>query len=122
MPYISRDVNKNITAYYKELQPKKAEEFIDDAKDEMVAFYQKSKIMIRISEGVTPLQARRALNEAGLRQAVESYFSKQSLDVQDAWNYASVIFPGDILVAAASKDLGISNDSLVALFKRAIEL
>jgi hypothetical protein len=71
---------------------------------------------------VTPLQARRALSHAGLREAVEAWVAAQPRDVQDAWEFASEIRRDDPLIAAAAAALSLSTDALDDLFALAAGL
>ena len=63
----------------------------------------------------TPLQARRALRQLGVIDAVNAYVATQPGDVQDAWEYASVILKTDPLIVAAGAALSLNLDDLFTL-------
>ena len=65
---------------------------------------------------VSPRQIRLALNELGLREMVESAVSASSIDVQDAWNYASLIQRNDPMLINMMQINGISEDVVNQVF------
>ena len=65
---------------------------------------------------VSPLQARRALAQAGLRQAVEDWVAAQPQDVRDAWDYATQIRRDDPLIVAAGAALSLTQAQVDELF------
>jgi uncharacterized protein YidB (DUF937 family) len=75
-----------------------------------------------VPAGVSPLQARRALIQAGLRQTVEDWIAMQPLDARDAWDYATQIRRDDSVLAAAAAALGLSDAEIDDLFTLAATL
>lgn len=71
---------------------------------------------------VTANAARKALNAAGLRQAVENAVAAASQDIKDDWEYAATIRRHSPTVMALSAALGLSDAQLDALFIHAEEL
>lgn len=77
---------------------------------------------LTVPEFVTANAARKALNAAGLRQAVEDAVAGASQDVKDDWEYAPTIRRHSPTVMALSVALGLSEAQLDALFIKAVEL
>jgi len=75
-----------------------------------------------VPDSVTPNAARKAINAAGLRQAVEAAVAAASQDVKDDWEYAPVIRRNSPTVLALAAALGLSEAQLDALFISAAEL
>lgn len=71
---------------------------------------------------VTPLQMRKALSQAGLRQAVEDFVNAADLTTQDAWQYATIIERDNPLIAACGAALGKNDAEIDALFALAATL
>jgi len=69
-----------------------------------------------IPTSVAPYQARRALNAAGLRSAVEAAVAAASYDVQDAWEYALVVERSSPMIAALAASLGLTETQVDDLF------
>ncbi|MGE0022748.1 MAG: hypothetical protein AB7S70_03850 [Hyphomicrobium sp.] len=69
-----------------------------------------------VPQVVTPYQARRALNAAGLRDAAEAAIAAAGYDVRDAWEYALTIERSSPFVAALAPALGLSDTQIDALF------
>jgi hypothetical protein len=65
---------------------------------------------------VTPLQARKALTQAGLRDSVESWVAAQAQGVRDAWDYAIQIERTDPVLGAAATALGLTEQQVDDLF------
>jgi len=71
---------------------------------------------------VTALQARRALEQVGIRSDVETFVSNQPQDVQDHWTYATVIERDSQFIADAATALGLTEQDLDDLFTQAVQL
>lgn len=71
---------------------------------------------------VSALQARRALNQVGLRDEVDAYVSTLSRDDQDTWQFSPNIHRNDPILNAGWNILGKSQKELDDLFKLAITL
>lgn len=72
-------------------------------------------------QSVTPLQARRALLEAGLLSAVEALVATKP-DARLAWEYATEFNRNDPLITTLAEKLGMDADQIDALFERAAQL
>lgn len=70
---------------------------------------------------VTPLQARRALLEAGLLDAVEALVAT-SPDASLAWQYATEVNRNDPLIATLAYELGMDADQIDEIFLRASQM
>lgn len=68
---------------------------------------------------VTPRQARLALLEAGLLDAVETAVNTAGGATKIAWDYATEIYRGDPLIDAIGTALNVSEEQKDALFERA---
>lgn len=71
---------------------------------------------------VSPFQARRALDNAGLRDAVEAAVAAATRDVQDAWQYAVRIERSSPFIAAMQGGLGLTNEQVDQLFIAAAQI
>ena len=71
---------------------------------------------------ITPRQARLALLDAGLLDAVEAYVATQPRAVQLEWEYASEIRRDNALLSTAATALGMTSEQLQALFTQAATL
>lgn len=65
---------------------------------------------------VSPLQFRRGLSSAGLRDAVEVWVLTQSLDTQDAYKYASEFVENDPLIISAAEHFNLTKEQVHELF------
>lgn len=102
-----------IASAHAEPQPGAAEEAMDDAAPELAAWF--DLIRNPVPEDVTPLQLRRALNQMGLRSAVEAYVAQAGGDVKDAWEWATTIRIDDPLLITAAQLLGVNLETLFRL-------
>jgi hypothetical protein len=75
-----------------------------------------------VPQSVTPLQARRALNLAGLRSTIEAWVEQQDQETQDAWRYANEIRRDNAVLAAAASVLEMTDAQIDALFVAAAAL
>ena len=64
----------------------------------------------------TPLQARKALRQVGLIDAVNAAVKASTPDVQDAWEFASEVRRNDPFLVTLSTSLGMTSQQLDALF------
>ena len=71
---------------------------------------------------VTPWQIRKALNQLGLRDAVESYVASASQDAKDAWEFATQFERNHPFIVACGAALGKSDAEIDALFQLAVTL
>lgn len=70
---------------------------------------------IPVPETVTPWQIRKALNQLGLRDTVESVVAQQARDVRDGWEFAVEFRRDDPLLNAMAPALGIDLDQVFVL-------
>lgn len=96
--------------------------YIPDNDPELISFQEDAKNQELISMGVTPVQARMALNAAGLRAAVEEYIASQSQDIKDTWEYSVKIHKSHPVVQGAAAALGLTEKQVDDLFLAAINL
>jgi hypothetical protein len=75
-----------------------------------------------VPHSITPLQARKALNAAGLRAAVEAAIAAGDQTTKDSWQYATEILRTDPLIVSLSGTLGLSSEQVDALFIQASTL
>lgn len=68
---------------------------------------------------VSPRQIRLALNQLGLRAAVEAYVLAADQDVKDSWQFAADFDRDHSMVATAGAALGKTSDEIDALFELA---
>jgi hypothetical protein len=71
---------------------------------------------------VTPRQIRLALNQLGLRAAVESYVAAADQDTKDTWEFATEFERENSMVAIAAEAMGKSPEEVDALFALAKSL
>ena len=71
--------------------------------------------LARIPE-ITPWQMRKALNQLGLREQVETAVAAGNQDVKDAWEFATYFVRTDPLVVAMQSVLGKTDAEVDALF------
>jgi hypothetical protein len=71
---------------------------------------------------VTPLQARMALNAAGLRSAVEVAVSAANQDVKDMWEFSDLVHRDNPQLIALASAIGLTSAQLDALFQAAAKL
>ena len=74
------------------------------------------------SSAITPRQARLALLNAGLLDAVEAYVATQPRSVQIEWEFASEIRRDWPPVVQAASALGLTAEQVDALFEAAARL
>ena len=75
-----------------------------------------------VPDRVSPLQMRRALSLAGLRDVVEAYVYTLDQDTKDAWEYATEIRRDSSFIAAGAIALDLSSEQLDELFRTAAAL
>lgn len=71
---------------------------------------------------VSPRQIRLALNQMGLRSAVEAYVAAQGQDVQDSWAFTTAFSRTHPLLLGAAAALGKTDADIDALFTLAASL
>jgi hypothetical protein len=69
-----------------------------------------------VSQSVSPVQARRAIIQAGLKQQVDDYIAAASDEVKLWWEYATVIERNHPEIENARIALGMSSEDLDMLF------
>jgi len=74
------------------------------------------------SSAITPRQARLALLNAGLLDAVEAYIATLSKAAQVEWEYANDICRDHALLTQAASALGLTAEQVDALFEAAARL
>jgi hypothetical protein len=78
---------------------------------------------IQIGISVSAWQLRKALNQLGLRAAVEAAVtSSTNQDLKDGWSYAGTFNSDDPLVVAMGTALGKTPSQMLALFELASTL
>lgn len=112
MPYVQRNDAGQIIGIFANRQPGYAEEWVDGE----VEVYQPAPT------SVSPLQARRALRQAGLSDAVAQWIATQDADTQDAWEYAVEVLRTDPAIAGAAGALGMTEAQIDDLFRLAATL
>lgn len=115
MPYVQRDASGKVCGVYAVSQPGYAEEFLEDGDATVAAFLNPPPPPV----SVTPRQARIALLQAGLLEAVETKLKSKGRASQIAWEYATQISRGDPLMNELGKQLGLSDAAIDLLFKQA---
>lgn len=75
-----------------------------------------------VPQEVTPRQIRLALNAMGLRDAIEAAVAAGSRDLQDTWEFSTVIERANPLIAGMAAALGMSEAQVDALFVLAATL
>lgn len=68
---------------------------------------------------VSPWQIRKALNQMGLRAAVESAVASGSQDIKDGWEFASKFVENDPFVVLLGNALGVTSAELHQIFELA---
>lgn len=74
-----------------------------------------------VPPAVSPLQARRALRQAGLLDAVTALVAASDADTRDAWEYAVEFRRDDPLLRALAGQLGLTEADIDNLFRSAIQ-
>lgn len=69
-----------------------------------------------VPQVVTPLQARRAINAAGLRTAIEAAVAAADQNTKDAWEYATEIRRDNALIATMAAALNLTETDIDNLF------
>ena len=75
-----------------------------------------------VPQAVYPLQIRKALRAAGLMGRVKAILAQSSEDIQEAWEYASIITRDNPMLMGAAQALGMSSEQVDALFREAAKL
>jgi hypothetical protein len=75
-----------------------------------------------VPQVVTPLQARKAINAAGLRASIEAAVAASGQDAKDAWEYATEIRRDNALIASMAAGLGLTSAQIDDLFRAAAAL
>lgn len=71
---------------------------------------------IIVPQSVTPLQARRALRQAGIKAEVDAYVATLDEEAQEAWEYALAIERNNPIVVGAGAALGMTEQQIDDLF------
>jgi hypothetical protein len=69
-----------------------------------------------VPSSISPLQARRALRQAGLKAAVDAYVATLDEEEQEAWEYATEVRRENAIIAAGATALGLTDAQLDGLF------
>lgn len=75
-----------------------------------------------VPQSVTPLQARKALRQAGLKAQVDAYVATLSEEAQEEWEYCIAVERSNGLVSNAATALGMSEQQKDDLFRLAATL
>ncbi|MGY0709761.1 hypothetical protein [Azospirillum argentinense] len=68
---------------------------------------------------VTPLQARKALRMAGLKEAADAFIATLPEEQQEEWAYAIEVRRDSPIIAAAAAHLRLDAEQIDALFRKA---
>lgn len=71
---------------------------------------------------ISQWQARKALRAAGLIDAVDAAVAASSPNIQDGWQYASIVVRTDPLIAQLAQQLNLSDAQVDSLFITAATL
>ena len=72
-----------------------------------------------VPQTVTMLQARLAIDNAGLARAVAAAIATQPQAIQDAWNFSTTVNRTDALISSIGASLGLTSAQIDALFRAA---
>ena len=75
-----------------------------------------------VPQSVHPLQIRKALRGAGLMASVKAILAQSSDEVNEAWEYASVITRDNPMLLGAAQALGLTSEQVDTLFREAAKL
>lgn len=75
-----------------------------------------------VPTSVTPLQARKALRQAGLKAQVDAYIATLSDEAQEEWEYCIAVERNNGLVSDAATALGMTEEQKDDLFRLAATL
>lgn len=75
-----------------------------------------------VPQSVTPLQARKALRQAGLKAQVDAYVATLSDEAREEWEYCISVERNNGLVNDAATALGMTEDQKDDLFRLAATL
>lgn len=75
-----------------------------------------------VPSSVTPLQARKALRQAGMMAALNTWLATQPDTVTEVWEYALSIERGNPTLAAGAEALGLTDGQVDDLFRLAATL
>lgn len=75
-----------------------------------------------VPAAVYPLQARKALRQAGLKEQVDAHIATLTEPEQEAWEYAIQIERDHPTVASAAAALGLTDEQVDDLFRLAATL
>jgi len=65
---------------------------------------------------------RKALSEAGLRQAVEDYVQAAPLDIRDEWAQRQTCAYDNPLIRGAATALGVTDEQFAVLWARCVQI
>jgi hypothetical protein len=71
---------------------------------------------------VPMLAFRKALSEAGLRQAVEDYVQAAPLDIRDEWAQRQTCAYDNPLIRGAATALGVTDEQFAVLWARCVQI
>lgn len=72
-----------------------------------------------VPASVTPLQIRKALRHAGLKEAVDAMIANVPEEISEEWEYATTIDRHNPTLLAAAQGLGMSEEQVDDLFRLA---
>jgi hypothetical protein len=84
--------------------------------------FTRTKMPVKVPKKITPLQLRKALNSAGLRDAVEAAIKKAPQETVDSWEYATEIQRDNPLVEQLAKTLSLTKEAIDQIFIDAAKL
>ncbi|MBC9176757.1 hypothetical protein [Pseudoroseomonas ludipueritiae] len=71
---------------------------------------------------LTPLQARRALRQAGLLAQIETAIAAEGEEAQEEWDYALEIRRDNSTLLTVAAKIGMSDSEIDALFRAAVQV
>lgn len=82
----------------------------------------KNLLVTVVPGSVHPVQMRKALRQSGLKPVFDSWLASQDEDVQDTWEYSTVIHRNNPLIAAAATATNRTEKEIDDLFRLAASL
>lgn len=90
--------------------------------DEELGDYVRTPIPVYVPPSITPLQLRKALNAAGLRDTIESIMANAPRETVDAWEYATMVERNNPLVLQLAGALSLTKEVVDQVFIDAVKL
>jgi len=75
-----------------------------------------------VPKAVSPLQARKALRQAGMMSTITAALSAADEETREAWEYATEIRRDNVLLSAVAAGAGMTDEQIDDLFRLAATL